>query len=194
MNDSSSISEKMYLLWIAIILGLLAPVWLFGVGGYIEEELLKPNWEGWFGQEWFEGPDLLWLLALFASSLFPALIIGLVALSALYSYYMANFSTIHQKNLVELDRAKIALRQSLDSVEVIEREFKIKLESYEKVQRQLEELQSVKDLDTEELRKKLSAIEQATHSSILFQRLLGFLAGVASSLVAAYIWEVLNAA
>ena len=112
--------------------------------------------------------------------------------SNLIQTFYLNIVSLHETNLKELGKAKVALQQSLVSIATIEKEYRGKLQSFERLSAQLEELQSVKDIDTQELRKKLNAIALASRRTAWFERFLGLVTGVVTSLLATYIWEHLR--
>ena len=175
------------------LLAIAALAWLFYFSDALVIDSLRERWEEIFGIEWFKDTKWRYLPILFLTTFAPTFVLGGVAAALFVRFYNLNFSTIHHANLRELAKARDALQQSLSSIDTIEREYKGKLDSYEQLQKQLEELQSVKEIDTEDLRKKLSAIAAASRFSAWFQRVIGFLVGILSSLLAAYLWEMLRA-
>jgi hypothetical protein len=194
MNPASKPTRKYrHLLAISVVSALSGAVWLFYGSDAWVTPYLRANWLRWFNVEWFQDTEWRSLVVFGTVLIGPVLGFGALTLWAYAHYYYANFATIHETNLLELEKAKAALQQSLVSVSTIEREYKGKLESYQQLQKQLEELQSVKKIDTEDLRKKLNAIAAASRSNVWFERSVGFFIGVLSSLFAAYVWERLHA-
>lgn len=175
------------------LVAIIALAWLFYFSDVLVAGPLRENWKEIFGVEWHKDTEWRYLPILAGVMLIPTLALGVIAIWLFVKFYNLNFSTIHHANLKELAKARNALQQSLSSIDTIEREYKGKLDSYERLQKQLEELQSVKEIDTEDLRKKLNAIASASRVSAWFQRVIGFFVGIISSLLAAYLWEILSA-
>jgi hypothetical protein len=181
-----------HLIVIAVLLFMVALIWFFYAPNNFVTPYLKSQWLTWFGVEWYLDSEWRYLPIFSIASFGPALPVGYLAYKFASSFYYRNFASIHESNLKELDKAKLSLQQGIASIVTIEREYKNKLELYERVQIQLQELQAVKDIDTEDLRKKLNAIASASKFSSWAQRTFGFLAGIISSLLASYIWQVMN--
>ena len=192
MTDDTKQTRGKHLAVFATLFGVAALAWMFYLADVLVVDHLKSKWVEWYGVEWYKASEWHWLPVLGLVTFGPMFFLGAIAIWLASRFYYLNLSSIHEANLKELGKAKTALQQSLVSVEVIEREYKGKLQSFERLQTQLDELQSVKDIDTQELRKKLNAIALASRHTIWFQRFLGFAIGVMSSLLAAYIWERLH--
>lgn len=192
--DTHSVTDPKgrHFLAFAILLAIAALAWMFyGADAWVIP-YLRGNWLYWFGVEWFKDTEWRTLPILISTALGPMILFGFMSFLFFSKYYYLNFATIHQTNLLELEKAKSALQQGLASVSAIEREYKGKFESYQQLQKQLEELQSVKEIDTEDLRRKLSAIAIASQNNVWVERGIGFFIGVCSSLFATYAWEKLH--
>ena len=178
-----------YLLVLALLFGLLSVAWFFYLGDEVVVTHLKNNWVKWYGVKWFEAPRLHTMSLFFVVAFVPAILFGVIAGLLGRSFYYANFASVHEANLRELSRAKIALQQSLSSIDAIENDYRSKVVVFERLRADLEALHSAKEMDTEELRKKLSAIAIASSKSVWLERSIGFATGVVSSILASYIWE-----
>jgi hypothetical protein len=162
-----------------------------GWAGFATSDLLdhlEKAWPSWYGVKLHD--DTAWraLPILLAAGAGPVILLGLVAAAFYLRHYYLNFAALHETNLFELAKARTALQIGLKTVETIERGYKSRLVAYERVSEQLDELQRVKNIDTEDLRKKLNAIASATRSRLWVERGIAFALGVLSSLVASYIW------
>lgn len=193
MSSTTPKKQGVHFLVLAILCGIGALFWMFYASDVVVVPYLRENWLRWFKVEWFRDTEWRTLPIYMAIAFGPMLALGVLCLWFAARYYYLNFATIHEANLLELGKAKSALQQSLVSVSTIEKEYKGKLESYQRLQKQLEDLQSVKEIDTEDLRRKLNAIAAASRTSVWFERGLGFLIGALSSLFASYVWERLHA-
>ena len=193
MSKEEPTEKDLHLVAISAILVLCAFAWFFYFSDVIILEYLYKRWVDWFGVKWYEDNPWRTTPALLFVMFVPAALLMAIAIWAARRFYYTNFASIHETNIKELGKARSALQQSLVSIDAIEREFKGKLESYERLQQQLEELQTVKHIDTQELQKKLNAIALASRHTVWFQRIVGFIVGIFSSLLAAYIWERINA-
>jgi hypothetical protein len=192
MTDDKQTAQDAYLLILALTLVIIGLSWMAYFADALLVDNLKGNWPKWYGLKWFE--DSAWHtipVFLFVNFGPASCLIGLAAW-LIRHILDKNFAAIHNTNLKDLGKAKIALQQCLISVEAIDKEYRGKLKSFELLQSQLEELQSVKDIDTIELRKKLNAIAQVSRNNVWFERILGFIIGITSSLFASYIWEYLR--
>ena len=192
MNEDATPIRGKHLVILAAILGIAAFAWLFYFADVLVVDQLKSRWIEWYGVKWFEASD--WqILPIFSAVTFGPMVILLGLAVWLFSrFYYLNIVSLHETNLKELGKAKVALQQSLVSIATIEKEYRGKLQSFERLSAQLEELQSVKDIDTQELRKKLNAIALASRRTAWFERFLGLVTGVVTSLLATYIWEHLR--
>jgi hypothetical protein len=177
-----------HLPYVAGALGIASIGWLLFISGAWVEPYLKDNWVRWFGVEWFQDVEWRSTSIFFSASILPMIVLMFAALWTVSRYYQLNFLQMHAANLKDLEKAREALQQGLVSLATIESEYKGKLQSYERLQTQLVELQAVKNIDTEDLRRKLNAIASASRASAWFERGLGFFMGVMSSLVASYVW------
>ena len=174
------------LLFVALALLIFGAIWMFYPGELLAN-WIQNSWEKWFGVPWHKN---LWrAIALTSTAKF-----GPTAIAAITAYWLAetvsrrNFSVTHRANIQKLDQARKTLRQGISSLEEIEREYRGKLSSFEKIQKEIDELKSVKEIDTADLQRKLNAISKAGRSNRYFERFLGFATGVVSSLIASYIW------
>lgn len=161
-------------------------LWLF-FSDSLYEAWLREKWLDWFGGPWYSvGPYAL------ANALIAFLPMVLAVILALYwgaKFSMLNSGAKHRVNLLALSNARIALQQGLASLDTIEQEYKHRLTAFERLQKDINELESVRGIDVDDLRKKLSALSHANRRSIWFERSLGFVLGVVGSLVATVIWE-----
>lgn len=177
-------------LFIAIACVVLALVWIFW-GVYLLEGYMRSNSESWFGRKWYELPSLIegaWIVI----SLLPMAIFVVVAWLCLAKVEISNRSLLYQSNLKDLSKARLALQQGLGSLDKIESEYKVKIASFEKLQKQLDDLSAVKDLNVAELQSKLNAIALATRNRVWAGRIAAFVLGIFSSLLSSYLWSMLS--
>jgi hypothetical protein len=185
----NSKTEKNHLLYPGIFIGIFGLVWAFYIGPEVIVEHIKSEWINWYGVEWFQAQGIpLWVIFVIISFV-PPIPVGILAWSLLNKYYLSNFSSVHEKNFDELSKARHALSQSLRSIDEIEKHIKSKLEDYSRLEQELEDIKSVKDIGSEELKKKLRAISSATNKPAWWNILNGFILGIFSSLAATYIWD-----
>src|SRR5262245_44669015 len=188
MTNATGVSKKHRIyLYLCLLFASLAGCW----AGFASSDLLdhlEKAWPSWYGVNFYD--DTAWraLPIFLVAAAGPVILLGLVAAAFYLKYYYVNFASLHEANLLELAKARTALQIGLKTVEATEREYKNRLAAYERVREQLDELQSVKNIDTEDLRKKLNAITSATRSRLWVERGIAFALGVLSFLAASYIW------
>ena len=174
-------------LYLCFLFASLAGCW----AGFAFSDLLvhlAKAWPSWWGVKLHDDTAWRTLPIFLVAGAGPVILLGLVAAAFYMKHYYLTLASLHEANLLELEKARTALQIGLRTVEAIEREYKDRLAAYERVREQLEELQSVKNIDTEDLRKRLNALASATRSRLWVERGIAFALGVLSSLVASYIW------
>lgn len=181
-----------HLVYVALLCMAVGFAWFY-VGDRIVTEYIQPSWEGWFGTPWYKSSSWISIPA-FALFVFgPIFSLLAMAWVLIHRFERINFGSIHNANLSNLTQAKSALEKSLESIVLIEKEYREKVAAHQSIQTQLDELKAVRDIDVETLQKKLNAIAFATRRSQHLQTLIGFVLGVLSSLVASWIWTQVNA-
>lgn len=154
-------------------------------------ELLKNNSVTWFGKPWYELSSLVYSPLLF--------LIFVPAFSSigLFWWFLTKAEELNRPIIVEVNlqglaKAKVALQQGLSSLDKIESEVRAKMAMYEKLQKQLDELSTVKDLNVEQLQKKLNAIAIATRGKTWLGRASAYFLGIVSSVFSSYVWELIS--
>jgi len=193
MSEVESESKEGYLVIIAAMLLLCAVAWLVFILEGSALEWLGKYWIDYFGVKPIDDTPWRLIPIITLVALGPIFLLVWAAFIPASRYYNLNFASIHEVNIKGLGKAKLAIQQSLKSVEAIEREFQGKMDSYESLKKQIDDLQAVKDIDTRELKKKLNAIASANANALWVQRIMAFVMGIITSLLAAYIWEQLIA-
>jgi len=191
MNAEIKQIRGKHLAALAIVFVVAALSWMFYFANVLVIDYLSDNWHEWYGVRFYDSPWQYIPINL-TVNLGPMIVLLGLAILFYRRFYYLNFSSLHEANLRELSKAKAALRQGLESVAVIEREYKGKIETFEQLKVQLDELQSVKNIDTQDLRKKLNAIALANRHLVWFDRFIAFVIGVVSSLIASYVWDHLR--
>lgn len=188
-EDNRLVKGKGYI-YSAILVLFVMFAWMFYFSDLLVVKPLQANWVAFFGVEFFKDSNWRYLSILMFSTFVPLIIFSAIAFALVNRFNKLNGSAIHHQNIKGLEKAREALQQGIRSIDTITLEYQGKLESYKKLQQQLEELQTVRDIDTEDLRKKLNAIASANRLGIWFDRFVSFFVGIMSSLIAAYLWRL----
>jgi hypothetical protein len=104
--------------------------------------------------------------------------------------YAAWQGVLVHDQLQKLKDAREALIKAVEYVAAFERDLRTKSEQTERLQQELLSLKSLNAETAEELKKKLSALDILNRRRVWFERILSFGIGVASSLAAAYLWQI----
>lgn len=197
MNDTSNTqadedgqpkTKGMHLLVGCLLSAVLGFGWTF-FGDVLYADWLRSNWLKWFGHQWYANGSSTAMVGGIIG--IPAVALLVVAIYLGSKFAILNAEAKHRTNLKALATARNALQQGLLSLDTIEEEYKHRLSAFEKLQKNIDELESVRGIDVDDLRKKLGALSQANRRSVWFERLIGFVLGVIASVVATFITGVL---
>lgn len=177
--------------WITVLVCIALGIsWMTWGWDYVSE-LFRNRSEAWFGRPWHQLPD--WINgAVGFMTASPVFVFALVTWFCVSKLESTNRSLLFQADIRNLSKARFALQQGLASLDKIEADFKVKVASYERLQKQLDELAAVKDINVEELQKKLNAIALATRGRVWFGRIAAFVLGILSSLFSSYLWDLIS--
>lgn len=187
-EDGQPKTKGMRLLVGSILSIAVGTCWLLFSDG-LYDDWLHNNWPKWFGGQWYEqGPYVLVKAVL---GFLPMLVLMAFGMYLGAKFGILNAEVKHRANLKALANARNALQQGLLSLDTIEKEYKHRLTAFETLQKNINELESVRGIDVDDLRKKLGALSQANRRSVWFERLIGFVLGIIASVVATFITGIL---
>ncbi|MBK9442312.1 MAG: hypothetical protein IPN53_13800 [Comamonadaceae bacterium] len=137
----------------------------------------------------FALPELLAAASSFVLAFTPSFIVMAVSLYWYQRWYSSNRSKLAQEQLANLSDARQSLLAAAVQLESFEHELRAKNAQSERLDAELASLRSLNAETADDLQKKLSALEILNKRSVWFERILSFSIGVASSLVASYVWQ-----
>lgn len=174
-----------------VAIGLLAAAVLWLI--YIRDpsRVYMAHAPEWFGRPVTELPTWFGFAAI-VLGLLPAFVFIGASWLCLNRFERANQMRMHQATLEGIQRAKVALSQGLKSIDELERQYREKIQRFEQVQQQLEELQTVRHIDTQQLQRKLNAIAYASRYKVWTTRIGAFLLGIVSSILSSYLWDLIS--
>jgi hypothetical protein len=178
----------MHLLVGCLLSSALAIGWTF-FGDVLYGDWLRSSWLKWFGEPWRDDGSSIAMIS--SIILIPAVVLLILGIYLGSQFAILNAEAKHRTNLKALANARNALQQGLLSLDTIEEEYKHRLSAFEKLQKNIDELESVRGIDVDDLRKKLGALAQANRRSVWFERLMGFVLGIIASVVATFITGIL---
>lgn len=177
-----------YLLMIFVAIGFLF-LWMFWLSE-LSDNFVEAKSSALFNLPWREVPNWIRNVWRVLSIGLPMVLVFGIIIYCGAKLEEANRSVVYAANLKDLSKARVALEQGLRSLDKIEAEYKLKMASYDKLQKQLDELSSIREVDVADLQKKLNAIAIASRHKVWAGRIGLFLAGIATSLLGAFIWDV----
>ena len=187
-EDGQTKTKGMHLLVGCLLSSALAIGWTF-FGDVLYGDWLRSSWLKWFGEPWRDDGSSIAMIS--SIILIPAVVLLILGIYLGSQFAILNAEAKHRTNLKALANARNALQQGLLSLDTIEEEYKHRLSAFEKLQKNIDELESVRGIDVDDLRKKLGALAQANRRSVWFERLMGFVLGIIASVVATFITGIL---
>ena len=167
---------------------------LFGIAWIIfGEPAIRPKWEAFFDIKLSEFYTFLKFLYFMLSTLL-SFIIGLI----IVIFITASKWDIPKQNdrvneqMKNLADARKAMAGAVTYIKQFEEDIKKKSSEAERLHEEILSLKLVNSESVEELDKKLSAIESLKRNRIWFERILSFMIGVFSSLIATYFYQVIQ--
>jgi len=120
----------------------------------------------------------------------PLIVIGFLFRFGYQRWYLSQRGKLARERLSRLGEARYALRSALAQIETFERDLREKTVQHERLDEEIAALRSLNAETSDELVKKLRAVELFNRRRIWVERVFSFLIGVASSLSASYAWQL----
>lgn len=120
----------------------------------------------------------------------PLVVIGIGFRFGYQRWYLSQRGKLARERLSRLGEARNALRSALSQIETFERDLREKTAQYERLEDEIAALRSLNAETSDELIKKLRAVELVNRRRIWVERVFSFMIGVASSLFASYAWQL----
>jgi hypothetical protein len=159
-------------------------LWLFVVEpiftDYLKTKGFNPN----------KLPEALAVAYGLAVGVLPGMLISFGGLVFIYKrWLLPHRGRLAHEQLSRLVQARQALTNAVTQIESFEQELREKTTQAEQLEQQLASLRSLNSETAADLQMKLRAVELVNRHRIWFERIVSFLIGVVSSLVAAYVWQ-----
>ena len=185
-TTEEKLSRAMLLLTIAVVAFFAG--WMF----FVEPELTR-LFETLIGKRMFELPEVLAVAYLIVVGFAPPFAVAAGAYAfAYFKWFIPNRGRLAQEQLIRLADARQALASAVTHIEGIEQELRQKSAEAEKLRDDVLSLKLLNSENATELERKLKAMESLTRNRIWFERAFAFIIGILSSLVATYVWQVVQ--
>ena len=182
----SRLNRRLISLLIGVVLFFF--VWLFVV-----EPRVTSHLETLLGRKIWEYGVPVGFMYGFGFGILPPIALGAAAYTYAYFLWILPHKTkLAQQQLQKLADAREAMRSALVYIETFESELRHKSVEAERLRNEILSLKLVNSESAEELARKLNAISSVSRSRIWFERWFAFFAGILSSLVASWLWQLLD--
>jgi len=109
-----------------------------------------------------------------------------------YRYELPKKNEAYARSLADLSNARETLEAATKYIEEMENELKEKSSHYEQLTKEIDSMSALNSDSVEELKSKLSAIDTLSRNKIWTERLISFSIGVISSILAAFLFQLLS--
>ena len=150
----------------------------------------------WFGKENEYELSVFAMILVLGPLFWVTVLSGAGCIAAAERHTTLNAPQNHANQLKKIQEAKSELSKSLaviksgiSSITTLESQYKSKLEEFNKISEQLDDIRSAKGVDVAELQKQIDVLASASPKSRRPSVLSGILIGVIGSVVASAIWD-----
>jgi len=138
-------------------------------------------------------PEPLFLTYHIGLGLLPPIAVAAASSAAAYfRWYIPNRTRLANEHLAKLSGARRALTEAVDHLQMIEDELRSKASVADALRTEVEALRALSQESSSELELKIRAMQALNRGRLWFERGFAFFLGVLSSLVANYIWILLQ--
>jgi hypothetical protein len=156
--------------------------------GVVQVETVNAIWVGVFGVSIGDAPTPTYFLITFIAVLIPFIVPLGLGFRFAASYFRLRDDP-YERGKVQLGEARAALEKAQVVLVSLESDYAAKLAALKDTTDQLDSVRALQSDEFQALRKKINALDLVRAKNVWIERVLSFLFGVISSLIASLIWE-----